>query len=52
MRLRCGSLVREPGGLKERVIHVWSLEGRELAREEPKLLPSCDGEEWSRNSSG
>jgi hypothetical protein len=41
--LRCGSLLREPGGLKERVEHSWVFNGREIAREEPKHLP-CDGE--------
>jgi hypothetical protein len=42
--LRCGSMLREPGGLKERVVHAWSLDGRELAREEPREVP-CDGDD-------
>ncbi len=41
--LRCGSMLREPGGLKERVVHSWTFDGRELAREEPKQIP-CDGD--------
>ncbi|MEZ4367253.1 MAG: DUF5924 family protein [Kofleriaceae bacterium] len=40
--LRCGSLVREPGGLKEPVVHHWSHRGRELARVVPDRL-RCDG---------
>src|SRR5262249_34959561 len=27
--LRCGSMLREPGGVKEQVFHVWTLNGRE-----------------------
>ncbi|MBA2540352.1 MAG: hypothetical protein H0V17_12000 [Deltaproteobacteria bacterium] len=42
--LRCGSMLREPGGLKERVVHAWTFEGHELAREEPREIP-CDGED-------
>ncbi|MEO8702587.1 MAG: DUF5924 family protein [Kofleriaceae bacterium] len=41
--LRCGSMLREPGGLKERVEHVWSHRGRELARVMPDQL-ACDGD--------
>lgn len=41
--LRCGSLLREPGGLKEGVIHVWSHRGHELARLTPDHL-ACDGD--------
>ncbi len=41
--LRCGSMLREPGGLKERVMHSWSFEGKELALEEPRQIP-CDGD--------
>jgi hypothetical protein len=41
--LRCGSMLREPGGLKERVVHSWSFDGRELALEEPRQIP-CDGD--------
>ena len=41
--LRCGSLVREPGGLKEGVVHVWSHRGVELTRITPELL-RCDGD--------
>jgi uncharacterized membrane protein YgcG len=42
--LRCGSLLREPGGIKERVVHVWTLEGREIDRISPTRLP-CDGDD-------
>ncbi len=42
--LRCGSMLREPGGLKERVLHAWTFDGRELAREEPRQVP-CDGDD-------
>ena len=41
--LRCGSLLREPGGLKEGVVHVWSHRGKELTRITPEQL-RCDGE--------
>ncbi|HUJ62083.1 MAG TPA: DUF5924 family protein [Kofleriaceae bacterium] len=42
-RLRCGSLIREPGGLKEGIEHVWTWRGHELARITPDQL-SCDGD--------
>lgn len=41
--LRCGSLLREPGGLKEGVVHVWTHRGREILRITPEEL-RCDGE--------
>ncbi len=41
--LRCGSLLREPGGLKEGVVHVWSHRGKELTRITPEPL-RCDGD--------
>lgn len=41
--LRCGSLVREPGGLKENVVHAWSHDGRELVRLTPDHM-KCDGD--------
>ncbi len=41
--LRCGSLLREPGGLKEGVVHVWTFRGHELARVTPDRL-TCDGD--------
>jgi hypothetical protein len=41
--LRCGSLLREPGGLKEAVVHAWSFRGHEIARITPTRL-RCDGE--------
>ena len=41
--LRCGSLLREPGGLKESVAHAWSHRGHELARVTPDRVV-CDGD--------
>ncbi len=41
--LRCGTLLREPGGLKEAVVHVWTHKGHELSRITPDRL-RCDGE--------
>jgi hypothetical protein len=41
--LRCGSLLVEPGGVKEDVIHVWRHRGRTIARLTPVKL-TCDGE--------
>jgi hypothetical protein len=43
-QLRCGSLLREPGGIKEPVVHVWTLDGREIDRVAPTRLP-CDGDD-------
>jgi hypothetical protein len=40
--LRCGSMLREPGGLKEPVVHVWTFRGQRAA---PPIRPSelsCD----------
>lgn len=42
--LRCGSMLREPGGLKEDVIHIWSRQGRELARVTPEHMRCHDGD--------
>jgi hypothetical protein len=42
--LRCGSLLVEPGGVKEKVVHVWRHGGREVARVQPDEL-ACDGED-------
>jgi hypothetical protein len=42
-QLRCGSLLREPGGLKEGVVHAWSHRGSELVRLTPEQV-RCDGE--------
>lgn len=40
--LRCGSMLREPGGLKEPVVHVWTHRGKRLgAPIEPDTL-QCD----------
>lgn len=43
--LRCGSMLREPGGLKEPVVHVWTHRGKRIV---PPIKPtelSCDDEE-------
>jgi hypothetical protein len=42
--LRCGAMLREPGGLKEDVIHIWSWRGRELARMTPEHMHCNDGD--------
>ena len=42
--LRCGSLLREPGGIKEGVVHAWKHHGAELARVTPTQLTGCDGD--------
>jgi hypothetical protein len=41
--LRCGSLLREPGGLKETLVHVWFHKGVEVARVTPDRV-ACDGD--------
>ncbi|MEJ7600306.1 MAG: DUF5924 family protein [Kofleriaceae bacterium] len=40
--LRCGSLLREPGGLKEAVVHVWKHRG--VTWEIPPDRLQCDGD--------
>ena len=42
-KLRCGSLLREPGGLKEPVVHVWLHRGHEVSRQTPNPA-QCDGD--------
>ncbi|HSS02504.1 MAG TPA: DUF5924 family protein [Kofleriaceae bacterium] len=42
--LRCGSMLREPGGLKEDVVHIWSRRGREIARVTPEHMRCNDGD--------
>jgi hypothetical protein len=42
--LRCGSLLREPGGPKEPVLHVWTHLGHELARIPQAAMAKCDDE--------
>ncbi|MEO8554305.1 MAG: DUF5924 family protein, partial [Kofleriaceae bacterium] len=42
-KLRCGSLLREPGGLKESVVHVWKQRGHEVSRQTPTRY-ACDGD--------
>jgi len=44
-RLRCGSLLREPGDLKEDVVHVWTFKNREIQRVTPDRIEAlCDGD--------
>ena len=43
--LRCGSMLREPGGLKEPVVHVWTFRGKRVV---PPIKPNelqCDGDD-------
>src|SRR5690606_1209254 len=43
--LRCGSMLREPGGLKEPVVHVWTHRGKRIV---PPIKPTellCDDAE-------
>jgi Family of unknown function (DUF5924) len=40
--LRCGSLLREPGGVKEDVVHVWKHGHTVVDRQTPERL-DCDG---------
>jgi hypothetical protein len=42
--LRCGSMLREPGGLKEDVVHIWSRRGREITRVTPEHMRCNDGD--------
>lgn len=39
--LRCGSLITEPGGLRDEIVHVWKGGGKKI-RVEPKVLDGCD----------
>jgi len=47
--LRCGSLLREPGGLKEDIVHIWRHGSVEVARVDARSSPAltklegCDG---------
>lgn len=41
--LRCGSMLVEPGGVKEDVVHVWRHRGHTVARVVPTAL-HCDGD--------
>jgi len=40
--LRCGSMLREPGGLKEPVVHVWSHRGAQLGEPIKPDVLQCD----------
>jgi hypothetical protein len=42
--LRCGSMLREPGGVKEDVIHIWTRRGHEIARVTPEHMRCNDGD--------
>jgi hypothetical protein len=41
--LRCGSLLIEPGGVKEAVVHIWKHDGEVVARISPEKV-TCDGD--------
>lgn len=43
-QLRCGSLVREPGGIKEDLVHTWRHQGHVVATLTPEQL-HCDGDD-------
>ena len=42
--LRCGSLITEPGGLRDSLFHVWKRRGDTVHRTSPKLLTECYGQ--------
>src|SRR5262249_5086918 len=42
--LRGGSMLRERGGVKEDVIHIWPRRGREIARVTPEHMRCEDGD--------
>lgn len=42
--LRCGAMLREPGGLKEDVIQIWSRRGQVVARVTPEHMRCNDGD--------
>src|SRR5262245_13871206 len=43
--LRCGSMLREPGGIKEPVVHVWTFRGRQIIPPiKPDELQCNDGD--------
>jgi hypothetical protein len=39
--LRCGSVVTEPGGLKDDIVHVWRHRGQTLLVMNPEMIPDC-----------
>jgi hypothetical protein len=41
--LRCGSMISEPGELRDRIMHVWKHQGQVVRRVEPAVLEGCDG---------
>jgi hypothetical protein len=41
--LRCGSMISEPGELRDRIVHVWKHQGQVVRRVEPTELDDCDG---------
>lgn len=42
--LRCGSMLREPGGIKEPVVHVWRQHGKLRVTVKPDVLQCDDGD--------
>jgi len=43
--LRCGSMLREPGGLKEPIVHVWTHRGKALGEAITPDVLQCDDPE-------
>lgn len=39
--LRCGSVVTEPGGLKDDIVHVWRHRGQTLLVMDPQMIDDC-----------
>lgn len=40
--LRCVTEITEPGGIHDKIVHVWSHDGDEILREMPRPMPNCD----------
>jgi hypothetical protein len=43
--LRCGSMLREPGGLKEAVVHIWTFRGERIGEPIKPDMSECDDPE-------
>ncbi len=43
--LRCGAMLREPGGIKEPVVHVWTYRGKQLGEPLRPDILQCDDRE-------
>ncbi len=42
--LRCVTKIVEPGGLNDKVVHIWVHNGKTLAKVSPAKMPECKGE--------